>query len=179
MRGRKVKITDEKNARKEQRERTKEVIAKTKDVEALSLKPPAYFSNLASKMWRNVIPILKKTQAVKKTDHAIVEAFCLNYESMVTAYEDIKEHGQVQAIFKTVVLPTGEVLKNENGKPKQDFVGYKRNPSTQIFDTATAKLKALASELGLTPASRAQLVNLATHKDDEQESFEKAMQQFM
>ena len=163
---RKPKITTDKHARADQRRRTEKLIEQTKDVDDLKMTPPPYFSDLASTVWKTVIPVLKKMETVKQTDSAIVEAFCINYEQMVTAYNDIQEHGQVQGIWKTVVLPTGEVLEDEKGNPRKDFQGFKRNPSTQILDAATAKLKALASELGLTPTSRASLINMLADKTE-------------
>lgn len=163
---RKPKITTDKNARADQRRRTEQLIEQTKDVDDLKMTPPPYFSDLASTVWKTVIPVLKKMETVKQTDSAIVEAFCINYEQMVTAYKDIQEHGQVQGIWKTVVLPTGEVLEDEKGNPRKDFQGFKRNPSTQILDASTAKLKALASELGLTPTSRASLINMLADKTE-------------
>lgn len=163
---RKPKITTDKNARADQRRRTEQLIEQTKDVDDLKMTPPPYFSDLASTVWKTVIPVLKKMETVKQTDSAIVEAFCINYEQMVTAYKDIQEHGQVQGIWKTVVLPTGEVLEDEKGNPRKDFQGFKRNPSTQILDASTAKLKALASELGLMPTSRASLINMLADKTE-------------
>lgn len=174
---RKPKITTDKNARADQRRRTEQLIEQTKDVDDLKMTPPPYFSDLASTVWKTVIPVLKKMETVKQTDSAIVEAFCINYEQMVTAYKDIQEHGQVQGIWKTVVLPTGEVLEDEKGNPRKDFQGFKRNPSTQILDAATAKLKALASELGLTPTSRASLINMLADKT-ESVDVATAMKQF-
>lgn len=174
---RKAKITQNKKDKAYQRKRTEKLIEQTKDVDDLTIQAPSYFSNFAKKVWQATIPILKAMEAVKKTDMSIVEAFCLNYEIMVNAYKDIQEHGQIQGIWKTVVLPTGEVLKDENGKPKSDFQGYKRNPSTQIFDAATAKIRSLASELGLTPASRASLISALSNQDKDVD-IKKAMQEF-
>ena len=174
---RKPKITTDKNARADQRRRTEKLIEQTKDVDDLKMTPPSYFSDLASTVWKTVIPVLKKMETVKQTDSAIVEAFCINYEQMVTAYNDIQEHGQVQGIWKTIVLPTGKVLEDEKWNPRKDFQGFKRNPSTQILDAATAKLKALASELGLTPTSRASLINMLADKT-ENVDVATAMKQF-
>lgn len=176
--GRKAKITIDKNNRKELRKRTETLIKQTEDVDELKMTPPQYFSDNAAEMWQSVIPILRKMQTVKATDQAIVVAFCITYEQLITAYKDIQEHGQVQGIWKTIVLPTGEVLKDEKGKPRKDFQGYKRNPSTQILDNATAKLKALASELGLTPASRASLINMLSDRGDKDVDVGKAMKEF-
>lgn len=174
---RKPKITTDKHARADQRRRTEKLIEQTKDVDDLKITPPSYFSELAGEMWKIVVPVLQKMQTVKQTDHAIVEAFCINYEQLINAYKDIQEHGQVQGIWKTVVLPTGEALRDDDGKPRRDFQGFKRNPSTQILDAATAKLKALASELGLTPTSRASLINMLADKT-ENVDVATAMKQF-
>lgn len=174
---RKSKITQNKEDKAYQRKRTAKLIEQTKDVDDLNIEAPSYFSNFAKSIWKKTVPILQTMKTVKKTDMAIVEAFCLNYEIMVNAYQDIQEHGQIQAIFKTVQLSTGEVLQDKDGNPKKDFQGYKRNPSTQIFDTATAKIKALASELGLTPTSRASLINALSNPRDDVD-LEEAMKEF-
>lgn len=175
--GRKSKITLDKHDRADQRRRTEKLIEQTKDVSDLNPEPPTYFSEIAGSMWHIVVPVLKKMQTVKETDHAIVEAFCITYEQLITAYKDVQEHGQVQAIWKTVILPTGDVLRDGKGEPRRDFQGYKRNPSTQILDAATMKLKQLAGELGLTPTSRASLINMLADKTDDVDIGE-AMQQF-
>lgn len=174
---RKSKITQNKEDKAYQRKRTAKLIEQTKDVDDLNTEAPSYFSDFAKSVWQTTIPILKKMEAVKKTDMSIVEAFCLNYESMVDSYKDIQDHGQVQGIWKTVVLPTGEVLKDKDGNPRRDFQGYKRNPSTQIFDAATAKLRSLASELGLTPTSRASLISALSNQDKDLD-IKEAMKEF-
>ncbi|WP_180368256.1 P27 family phage terminase small subunit, partial [Oenococcus oeni] len=47
-----------------------------------------------------------------------------------------------------------------------DSLGFKRNPATQILDASTVKLKALGSELGLTPKGRAELLDLKIPEDN-------------
>lgn len=88
-------------------------------------------------------------------DKNLVEMYASQYEIYRNAYEDIKENGQVTKVYKTVVNPvTGDVIAN-------DMTGYKRNPSTQIYSDAIKQLKSLGSELGLSPASRAELMQLS------------------
>ena len=94
--GRKSKITLDKHDRADQRRRTEKLIEQTKDVSDLNPEPPTYFSETAGSMWRIVVPVLKKMQTVKETDHAIVEAFCITYEQLITAYKDVQEHGSDQ-----------------------------------------------------------------------------------
>ena len=136
----------------------------TKSVAKLS-KPPAYFSDAAKAIWKHTVDILNKTGVVKSSDSAIVEAFVLNYENLIMAYRDIQEHGQQQAIYKTVQTAAGQVLTDKDGKIKRDFVGYKINPAVKIFSDCSTKIKQLSSDLGLSPASRAQLLDLGGNGD--------------
>jgi len=127
----------------------------------LSTTPPDYLQGIARDMWAAIVPILNKQQLdVTQLDSSIVEAFCINYQSMRDAYENVAENGQAQKAYKTTLSPvTGEIVAT-------DFVGYKRNPATQILDSATSRLKQLGSELGLTPTSRQELIKAAPGDGD-------------
>ncbi len=88
-------------------------------------------------------------------------SFCTNYQLMRQAYDDIQKNGITKPIYKTTISPvTGDVVA-------KDFTGFKRNPSTQILDSATAKLRSLGNELGLTPQSRAELMNIRLDDDND------------
>jgi len=58
-------------------------------------------------------------------------------------------------------------------------VGYKRNPMTQIYDSAVKNLTKLGAELGLSPKSRSDLLklNLDDHKDER--SVDERMREFL
>ncbi|KRK58494.1 phage terminase, small subunit, P27 family protein [Fructilactobacillus fructivorans] len=90
---------------------------------------------------------------------------------MRAAYDDINQNDQSRAVYHTPTNPvTGEEMETE-------FTGYKRNPSTQILDSATGKLQKLGNELGLTPQSRSELLSLKTDsgtKKDQREQIAKA-----
>ena len=106
-------------------------------------------------MWRKMVPVLNASNKMAPLDKNLVEMYASQYEIYRNAYEDIKENGQVTKVYKTVVNPvTGDVIAN-------DMTGYKRNPSTQIYSDAIKQLKSLGSELGLSPASRAELMQLS------------------
>lgn len=106
-------------------------------------------------------------------DKNLVEMYASQYEIYRTAYEDIKENGQVTPIYKTVVNPvTGEVINN-------DMTGYKRNPSTQIYSDAIKQLKSLGAELGLSPASRAELMQLSLDDGKDKPSAMEQMQKLL
>lgn len=133
-------------------------------------KPPSYLKGTAAAMWRRLVPMIKADPIVNDMDRTVVEAFCTNYQLMRQAYDDIQENGITKPIYKTTISPvTGDVVAT-------DFTGFKRNPSTQILDSATAKLRSLGSELGLTPQSRADLMSIRT--DDDDDDALEAMQKF-
>lgn len=102
-----------------------------------------------------MVPVLNASNKMAPLDKNLVEMYASQYEIYRNAYEDIKENGQVTKVYKTVVNPVnGDVIA-------KDMTGYKRNPSTQIYSDAIKQLKSLGSELGLSPASRAELMQLS------------------
>ena len=121
----------------------------------LPLTPPHHLGKIGSAMWRKMVPVLNASNKMAPLDKNMVEMYASQYEIYRNAYEDIKENGQVTKVYKTVVNPvTGDVIA-------KDMTGYKRNPSTQIYSDAIKQLKSLGSELGLSPASRAELMQLS------------------
>lgn len=121
----------------------------------LPLTPPHHLGKIGSAMWRKMVPVLNASNKMAPLDKNLVEMYASQYEIYRNAYEDIKENGQVTKVYKTVVNPvTGDVIA-------KDMTGYKRNPSTQIYSDAIKQLKSLGSELGLSPASRAELMQLS------------------
>jgi P27 family predicted phage terminase small subunit len=65
----------------------------------------------------------------------------------------LKEHGEVQEIWKPVQSSDGEIIDRA-------FQGYKRNPMTQICSDSIKNLTKIGSELGLSPKSRSELMEL-------------------
>ncbi|GAY74335.1 phage terminase small subunit P27 family [Lentilactobacillus kosonis] len=93
----------------------------------ISDEPPAYMAGTARYLWRRIVPILKKDSNIKYQDKTLIEALCINYQLMRDSYDDIQKHGSVKAAYRTITNPiNGEIVAT-------DFVGYKRNPSTQIL----------------------------------------------
>lgn len=160
MAGRKPKLTNDSSDRKEQRDRTEQLIEKTTEMKQLQKTPPRHLNSYARALWINLLPLLRETKYIKQADAKTVEMLCMNYQVMREAYEDIKENGITKEVYRTVVNPVnGDVITRE-------FSGFKRNPATQILDTTTAKIKSLSESLGLTPASRAQIMNIVPEEDD-------------
>ncbi|MBT9670694.1 phage terminase small subunit P27 family [Secundilactobacillus kimchicus] len=122
-------------------------------------------------MWRRIVPMLLQNPVVNQLDKTLVEDFCVNYQLMRDAYIHVQENGQVSAVYHTTVSPVdGKVVA-------KDFVGYKRNPSTQIIDQASTKLKQIGAELGLSPKSRAELLEI-NNDDGEEVDLKEAIKQF-
>jgi P27 family predicted phage terminase small subunit len=137
----------------------------------LSRRPPDQLGRIAAAMWRKLVPVLEQSGRVERVDAALVEMYCSQYEIYRKAYAHIQGKGQVSEIYRTVVSPTGEVV----GK---DFVGFKRNPSTLIYSDSLAKLTKVGAELGLSPRSRADLMQIAIEDDGDKDSMADQMQKF-
>ncbi|MGK9299605.1 phage terminase small subunit P27 family [Melissococcus plutonius] len=106
--------------------------------------PPDYLGGTARYMWRRLVPLIKENPIVSELDKTMVESFCVNYQTMRLAYESIKEDG---AIYTTES-------------------GMKKNPAVQVLDLASKNLRSIGAELGLTPASRAKLLESSEDEPD-------------
>lgn len=157
--GRKNKISSSKHARKYQRDRTNQLKKATDGWDDLQKTPPRYLSKTAAMIYRQIWPIVVESKVVKQADHAVVEALCIQMEMARIAYKDIAENGIQSAIYQTPVSPTGEMGEKE-------FVGFRKNPAVNTLSDSTQKIKQLSAELGLTPQSRATLLNQAKPEDE-------------
>mgnify|MGYP004700537869 CR=1 FL=1 len=137
--GRKPKLTTSPNDEKYQRDQTEELIEATKNLEPLQTSAPAYLKGRARYQYEQLVPVLRESQWVKNLDVQIVASLCVNYQLLQDGYKDINEHGQT--------------YMSENGS-------IRKNPNVDIVNNATKNIKALSSDLGLTPASRATLFNV-------------------
>ncbi|WKF86016.1 phage terminase small subunit P27 family [Lacticaseibacillus pantheris] len=162
MAGRPRKLTTDEHDRADQRRRTQDLIDSQQGMQSLPVKPPTYLHGIARKAWNAIVPMLNKNEVITAADAYSVTILCEQIEMEQRAYKDIRENGITTKIFKTVVTPLGEVKGT-------DFVGYRRNPATQVLSDASAKIKTQCDALGMTPTSRAQLLSLVHVDDDEEE----------
>nr|WP_262316487.1 phage terminase small subunit P27 family [Lacticaseibacillus parakribbianus] len=120
----------------------------------LSKDPPKYFGRIAAATWRRIVPFLMvQGHDVRRIDQSLVEMYCTQYEIYRKAYESIKKNGAQTEAYRSVQNNRGEVI----GK---DFLGYKRNPATSIYNDALKQLASVGAQLGLSPKSRAELAEL-------------------
>jgi P27 family predicted phage terminase small subunit len=127
----------------------------------LPASPPDYLGRVAKACWRKIVPYLESTSRVQRIDVALVEQYCTEYEMYRMAYQDVGQHGIQRAIYRTLQDNTG-------AKIGKDFVGYRKNPAVTTMNDALKQLKAIGSQLGLSPKARQELMQIASHekKDD-------------
>jgi P27 family predicted phage terminase small subunit len=162
---RQVKLTTNPKDRKDQRERTENLITQTKDMSKLQESPPRHLKGIANYVWKRIVPELNRQGWLKQSDKLIVEQLCSQVAIYREAYQhifvglpnkkgDCEPEGIQQAIWTAVQSSSGEILEHQ-------FQGYKVNPAVKTMDSAAAKIKSLSETLGMTPSSRAQLLDIS------------------
>lgn len=116
-------------------------------------RPPEHLGKIASAMWRKVVPFLETKAPVIRVDAGLVELYCTQYEIYRKAYQSIIDDGIQTKIFDSLQDSTGAIV----GK---DFVGYKRNPATQVYNDSLKQLNAVGEQLGLSPKGRAEMAKI-------------------
>lgn len=122
-------------------------------------------------MWRKVVPFLEAKAPVTRVDTGLVELYCTQYEIYRKAYQSIIDDGIQTKIFDSLQDSTGAIV----GK---DFVGYKRNPATQVYNDSLKQLNAVGEQLGLSPKGRAELAKIAPPEKDS-DDIAAQMQKFL
>ena len=130
----------------------------------LSSDPPKYLGTEAKATWRKIVPFLESEGKVQRMDTSLVEFYATQYEIYRKAYDHIQKNGEVTPIYKSLQNSEGKII----GK---DFVGWKKNPMVQIYDSALKSLIKTGSELGLSPKSRSDLMQLIQPKKKDKKSL--------
>lgn len=130
----------------------------------LTCTPPAYLGQQAKVIWRKVVPFLETQSSVNRIDSGLVEMYCTQYEIYRNAYKHVRENGEVQAIYKPVQDFEGTIIDKV-------FQGYKHNPMTNIYSDSLKNLAKIGSELGLSPKSRSELMDLSSSDNDDENSM--------
>ena len=130
--------------------------------------PPHYLGTLASACWRKIVPFLEATGRVERIDIGLVEQYCANYEIYRNAYQDIQENGIQVKIFSSLQDSSGKIV----GK---DFTGFRKNPAVATMKDAVNQLNSVGIQLGLSPKSRQELMQIASRKkkDDTMSAMKK------
>lgn len=130
--------------------------------------PPHYLGTLASACWRKIVPFLEATGRVERIDIGLVEQYCANYEIYRNAYQDIQDNGIQVKIFSSLQDSSGKIV----GK---DFTGFRKNPAVATMKDAVNQLNSVGIQLGLSPKSRQELMQIASRKkkDDTMSAMKK------
>ncbi|MGI1808153.1 phage terminase small subunit P27 family [Pediococcus pentosaceus] len=126
--------------------------------------PPDYLGREAKAIWRKIVPFLESEERVQRIDVSLVEFYATQYGIYRKAYDHIQKNGEVAPIYKSLQNAEGKII----GK---DFVGWKKNPMVQIYDSALKSLIKTGSELGLSPKSRSELLQLVQPKKKDKKSL--------
>lgn len=169
--GRKAKITNDEKDRKYQRERTKNMQKHDASLQNLQPTPPRELVGVARQAYTKIVNDLNASGVIKQIDINVVVALCKQLQINRSAYEHIYvgvgssgPEGIQTPIYKAVQGPDGEVKEHL-------FMGYRKNPAVQTLDSSTAKIKSLCETLGMTPTSRASLLDLTGSDDDSEVSI--------
>lgn len=140
---RKAKLTTSMEDESYQRQRTEALKEANAELNQLPKTPPKHLTGVASRLWATLVPELNKLGYITVADKSTLEAFCISYSVMREAYDSIKEVG-------AIYMNDGRVIKN---------------PATAVLNDATGKVKSMGGELGLSPSSRATLIDMASTDD--------------
>lgn len=120
----------------------------------LPITPPKYLGKNGAIIWKYLVPFLNKNKKVIRADQYLLAQYCSAYDIYREAYENVKKEGLQSKKFKTTLNPVdGSIVAH-------DFTGYAKNPSVQAMSDALNKMNSLGKELGLSPKSRNELINL-------------------
>lgn len=97
---------------------------------------PQWLDDEGKKQWGVVTKNLRAMGLLATSDSGLISAYCQTMSRLKASQEHIKQFG--------LTISTGAG-------------GLKKNPSVAIVEKATADLRQLAGELGLSPTSRERL----------------------
>lgn len=120
---------------------------------------PSGLSAAAQDEWTAVIPILRKMGVLTVADGATIAGYCQSRADWLRAQAEIEEYG----------VTVAEPITNRMGEP----VGHRRkkNPAVTVASDAKKMMRAFASDLGLSPASRTR-VHATPGSDDKPQQDE-------
>jgi P27 family predicted phage terminase small subunit len=110
---------------------------------------PRWLSKAARKEWKSIVPILLQMKVLTVADGKALASYCEAVATFEMAQAQIQKFGVTIQLFR------------ENKEGELVCLGMKTNPAVTIADKQMQRIRAFATEFGLTPASRARL-----HTDD-------------
>ena len=117
-----------------------------------STMPPPYLIPEAKKIWKRLVPELKKLHLFTKIDRDMFAAYCTALARAKEADAAVTEHGLTYTSYSE---KGGETIK--------------RRPETIILTEQLKLAKALAAEFGLTPSSRTRFDGMGSEANDDED----------
>lgn len=110
---------------------------------------PEYFKKYEKQAWERMSSVLFHMKLLTVADRDMMEAYCISYATWRECNEDLKKNGNTLQIFH----PNGE-LKYEQQRPQ-----------VAMANKALDQMTKIATQFGMTPASRSRLMVLPQDKD--------------
>jgi P27 family predicted phage terminase small subunit len=102
---------------------------------------PAHLDEDETAIWDQLIPHLSKIGTLQKCDAGSLETYCTQYASLIRNKKALAEHRKAHGSdFYSTDGRHGEVVRT--------------HPAVGIIERAGKQVKSLATEFGMTPASR-------------------------
>lgn len=121
------------------------------DYPELTATAPEWLDELASKEWQRIVPLLKESAPISELDVSLIATHCALYSTVIQCTEEINKNG--------VIIDTKR--------------GPQQSPYFMARDKAIKEMKAIDSQMALSPQSRLRLeVHKAMTSEDPQDEFE-------
>lgn len=111
--------------------------------------PPDYFSLEEDDWYKEIGDHLSKAGIITELDSKALEMLTLAYSDYREARELVKEHG---VMYQTISMTGAKV--------------WKANPAVNAASDAWKRFRAMATEFGMTPASRTKVEVVGKSEDD-------------
>lgn len=109
---------------------TEEQISGDDDMKDVQSTPPSHLDDEASRLWKAIVPEIKKIGYLKKIDQPALELYCRYYALYIKSEQLIEQQGLW-------------IYDNDN-------VAVKRSPGAIQMDSCVKNMKSLGHDLGLT-----------------------------
>ena len=174
MAGRKPKLTTDKSDRKYQRDRTEQLQKHDKALPDLQPTPPADLKGVARTAYTKIVKQLNNQGFIKQLDLNLVVSLCREIQIARDAYKNIFEGDPP----KGTLLAKKKTLQGPGGKKVGEVITeYYQNPAVKTLESATRSIKSLSETLGMTPTSRASLLELTKTSDDDDVDISEVLSQ--
>jgi P27 family predicted phage terminase small subunit len=107
---------------------------------------PDWLDDYAGEMWDWLSPQLEKSRIARPVDSAAVVQYCVTYSHWRKACEWVAKHGPVMPVYR--------VVRTKGQGEETKVVDTKEWPQARQARQLGVLMCKLASELGITPASR-------------------------